>query len=75
MYHVSTRLFYFETHGSFPLDSKGVSANMLKISSKRRRTLKQIKAEKEAKEQEEAEKAAQEESAINKLRFDHFRKS
>ena len=33
--------------------AKGVSANMLKISSKRRRTLTQIKADKVAKEQEE----------------------
>ena len=40
---------------SFLSVSKGVSANMLKISSKRRRTLKQIKAEKEAAAQKEVE--------------------
>ena len=42
--------------------SKGISANMLKISSKRRRTLAQIKAEKEAaaqKERDIEEKLAQ----------------
>ena len=38
--------------------SKGISANMLKISSKRRRTLKKIRAEKEAKEQEAVETTA-----------------
>ena len=38
--------------------TKGVSANMLKISSKRRRTLAQIKADKEAKVQQEADTAA-----------------
>ena len=35
--------------------SKGISANMLKISSKRRRTLKQIREDKEAAAQKEAE--------------------
>ena len=35
--------------------TKGISANMLKMSSKRRRTLKQIREEKLAKEQEAAE--------------------
>ena len=40
------------------IDSKGISANMLKASSKRRRTLKQIKEEKLAKEQVDAEIAA-----------------
>ena len=39
----------------FNIVSKGVSANMLKISSKRRRTLTQIKAEKEAAAQKEAD--------------------
>ena len=42
--------------------TKGVSANMLKISSKRRRTLAQIRAEKEAaaqKERDTQEKLAQ----------------
>ena len=34
--------------------TKGISANMLKMSSKRRRTLKQIREEKLAKEQEAA---------------------
>ena len=38
--------------------TKGVSANMLKISSKRRRTMKQIQAEKEAAAQREAETQA-----------------
>ena len=37
-----------------PAVSKGVSANMLKASSKRRRTLKQIKTDKEAAAQKEA---------------------
>ena len=37
---------------TFHIVSKGISANMLKITSKRRRTLKEIKAEKLAKEQE-----------------------
>ena len=41
--------------------TKGVSANMLKISSKRRRTLKQIKAEKEVVEEAAAEMAEVEE--------------
>ena len=39
--------------------SKGISANMLKASSKRRRTMAQIRADKEAKlkkEQDEAQK-------------------
>ena len=35
--------------------SKGISANMLKMSSKRRRTQAQIKAEKEAEAQKEAD--------------------
>jgi len=42
--------------------AKGISANMMKDSSKRRRTQAQIKAEKEAallKEAEEAEKDAE----------------
>ena len=38
--------------------SKGISANMLKMSSKRRRTLKEIRDEKLAKEQEAAETQA-----------------
>ena len=38
--------------------TKGISANMLKISSKRRRTLAQIKADKEAAAQKEADTAA-----------------
>ena len=37
--------------------SKGISANMLKNSSKRRRTMAEIKADKEAKLQKEAEQA------------------
>ena len=40
------------------LVAKGQSANMLKISSKRRRTLAQIKADKEAAAQKEAENEA-----------------
>ena len=47
---------------SFLAVNKGISANMLKISSKRRRTLVQIKAEKEAaaqKERDTQEKLAQ----------------
>ena len=44
-------MFYF-------LVSKGVSNNMLKAGSKRRRTTAQIKAEKEAKETQEQEVAA-----------------
>ena len=36
-------------------DNKGIAANMMKISSKRRRTQKQIAADKAAKEQQEAE--------------------
>ena len=47
---VNSPIFYLH------LETKGVSANMLKISSKRRRPLKQIKAEKEAAAQLEAEK-------------------
>ena len=39
--------------------SKGISANMLKMSSKRRRTQAQIKAEKEEAAKKEAEAAAQ----------------
>ena len=42
--------------------SKGISANMLKASSKRRRTMAQIRADKEAKlkkEQDEAQKDAE----------------
>ena len=35
--------------------SKGVSANMLKVSSKRRRTQAQVKADKEAAEKKEAD--------------------
>ena len=42
----------------FPTVSKGVSANMLKISSKRRRTLAQIRADKEAAAQKEADTQA-----------------
>ena len=38
--------------------AKGISANMLKISSKRRRTLKQIKADKEAAAKKEADTQA-----------------
>ena len=38
--------------------TKGISANMLKMSSKRRRTIKQIQKEKLAKEQETAETQA-----------------
>ena len=38
--------------------SKGISANMLKVSSKRRRTLTQIRAEKEAAAQKERETEA-----------------
>ena len=41
--------------------SKGISANMLKTSSKRRRTQKEIKAEKEQKLQKELEDAAKDE--------------
>ena len=44
------------------LVSKGISANLLKRSSKRRRTMAEIKADKEAKqkkEQEEAQKDAE----------------
>ena len=55
---VSVPLSIPSSNSLFFLETKGVSANMLKITSKRRRTLKQIRAEKEAKEQEEAEKAA-----------------
>ena len=40
---------------TFLLDAKGQSANMLKISSKRRRTMAQIRADKEAEAQKEAE--------------------
>ena len=43
---------------SFFVVAKGQSANMLKISSKRRRTLTQIKADKEAAAQKEAENEA-----------------
>ena len=39
----------------FSTVSKGISANMLKISSKRRRTLKQIREDKEAAAEKEAE--------------------
>ena len=42
----------------FPIVSKGVSANMLKVSSKRRRTQAEIKADKEAAAKKEAEAAA-----------------
>ena len=44
--------FRASTHVSL---SKGISANLLKDSSKRRRTLKQIKADKEAAAQRDAE--------------------
>ena len=39
----------------FPAVSKGISANLLKDSSKRRRTLKQIKADKDAEAQKQAD--------------------
>ena len=39
----------------FPVVSKGISANLLKDSSKRRRTLKQIKADKDAEAQKQAD--------------------
>ena len=39
-------------------DSKGIAANMMKISSKRRRTQTQIAADKAAKQQQEEEMAA-----------------
>ena len=55
MWVVSSSKFSSIIYLRFSLVSKGVSANMLKISSKRRRTLKQIKAEKEAAAQKEAE--------------------
>ena len=42
----------------FNIDAKGISANMLKQSSKRRRTQAQIKAEKEADARREAETKA-----------------
>ena len=55
MYRVSTHLMTFSNLVSYSTVSKGISANMLKISSKRRRTLKQIKEDKEAAAQKEAE--------------------
>ena len=42
-------------HVSIDVVSKGVGAMMLKVGSKRRRTKRQIKAEKEEKERELAE--------------------
>ena len=42
----------------YSIATKGQSANMLKISSKRRRTLKQIKADKEAAAKKEADTQA-----------------
>ena len=47
------------THSSSSIVSKGISANMLKMSSKRRRTQAQIKADKEEATKKEAQAAAQ----------------
>ena len=58
MYLVSAYLSISLAYNIFTAVTKGVSANMLKITSKRRRSLKQIKAEKEAAAQEAAEKEA-----------------
>ena len=51
---LSSSIFYF----LYSIVSKGVSANMLKVSSKRRRTQAEIKADKEAAAKKEAEAAA-----------------
>ena len=48
--------------------SKGISANMLKTSSKRRRTMAEIKADKEAKLKKEQD-AAQKEIEIRVLQL------
>ena len=52
---VSILLLTFSHLVCYSIVSKGISANMLKISSKRGRTLKQIREDKEAAAQKEAE--------------------
>ena len=52
---VSTLLTSLSSHPSILAVSKGVSANLLKMSSKRRRSRLEIQAEKEAEANKEAE--------------------
>lgn len=58
MSHVSASPHSSLTHLVLHPVTKGVSANMLKISSKRRRTQAQIQADKEAAAQQEAQQQA-----------------
>ena len=58
MFRVSYSFFWILIAIRFYVAAKGVSGNMLKDSSKRRRTQAQIKAEKEAALQKQADEAA-----------------